>query len=79
VGRILDNSGFIDRLNKQDATGKRSGRQIKNGDILGLKHLYGNSDAEIGRSLFVYQNLLKKTERSDMEMEGLIDYNRIRR
>ncbi len=35
MGRILDNSGFIDRLNKRDATGKRSGRQIKNGDILG--------------------------------------------
>ena len=34
VGAILENSGFIDRLNRQDATGRRSGHQIKNGDIL---------------------------------------------
>ncbi len=33
VGHILENSGFIGQLNKQDATGKRSGHQIKNGDI----------------------------------------------
>lgn len=32
---ILENSGFIGRLNMQDATGIRSGHQIKNGDILG--------------------------------------------
>ncbi len=35
VGYLLDNSGFIDRLNMQDITGRRSGHQIKNGDILG--------------------------------------------
>ena len=35
VGYILENSGFIDRLNRQDVTGRRSGHQIKNGDILG--------------------------------------------
>ncbi|MCX4325244.1 MAG: IS1380 family transposase [Lachnospiraceae bacterium] len=35
VGHILENSGLIDRLNKQDVTGRRSGHQIKNGDILG--------------------------------------------
>lgn len=35
VGHILRNSGFIGRLNWQDATGKCSGHQIKNGDILG--------------------------------------------
>ena len=35
VGHIWENSGFIGRLNRQDATGKRSGHQIKNGDILG--------------------------------------------
>lgn len=34
VGYILENSGFIDRLNKQDTTGRRYGHQIKNGDIL---------------------------------------------
>lgn len=34
VGHILWNSGFIDRLNKLDVTGRRSGHQIKNGDIL---------------------------------------------
>jgi len=34
VGHILENSGFIDRVNKQDVTGGRSGHQIKNGDIL---------------------------------------------
>lgn len=35
AGHILENSGFIERLNKQDITGKRSGHQIKTGDILG--------------------------------------------
>ena len=35
VGYILENSGLINRLNKQDVTGRRSGHQIKNGDILG--------------------------------------------
>ncbi len=34
VGYLLENSGFIDRLNMQDITGRRSGHQIKNGDIL---------------------------------------------
>ena len=34
VGHILKNSGFIERLNMQDVTGRRSGHQIKNGNIL---------------------------------------------
>ncbi len=35
AGCIPENSGFIDRLNRQDVTGRRSGRQIKNGGIPG--------------------------------------------
>lgn len=34
VGHILNTSGFVDRMNKQDITGRRSGHQIKNGDLL---------------------------------------------
>lgn len=34
MGHILENNGFIKCLNKQDVTGRRSGHQIKNGDIL---------------------------------------------
>ena len=34
VGHILDKSGFIERLNMMDASGKRSHKQIKDGDIL---------------------------------------------
>ncbi len=42
VGHILENSGFIGRLNKQDVTGRRSGHRIKNGDILGSQRSIGN-------------------------------------
>ena len=34
VGAILSNSGFTDRLNKLDITGRRKGHHIKNDDLL---------------------------------------------
>lgn len=34
IGHILDKSGFISRLNLLGVTGKRSGKQIKDGDLL---------------------------------------------
>ena len=59
VGYLLDNSGFIDRLNMQDITGRRSGHQIKM--VISLAPI---SDACAWESLILRQSVRRMTTRN---------------